>query len=196
MRSSLHEDFVRVKTLMGLQQFELRFFFSRKITKTDLALEVVIKNLSKLVWGLCVMFSRISWKNFFVVKSLMGTPLDWKFLTHNFFFQFLDWPQEGTHIKNWFTTIKDRPISFFGNEGIFVGQNFYGYTSSFLRFFLGLCEWILTLLKIDYKWGSHWLGYIKHWLESKLLLARSPPGGFGGAEPPHGVDPLPPGRRS
>ena len=87
-RSSLHEDFVRVKTPMGLQQFELRFFFSRKITKTDLALEVVIKNLSKLVWGLSVMFSRISLKNFFVVKSLMGKPLDWKFLTHIFFFSF------------------------------------------------------------------------------------------------------------
>ena len=37
------------KTLMGLQQFEHRFFFSRKITKTDLALEVVIKNLTKIV---------------------------------------------------------------------------------------------------------------------------------------------------
>ena len=26
--------------------------------------------------------------------------------------------------------------------------------------------------------------------ESKVLLARSPPGGFGGAEPPQRVDPL------
>ena len=73
---------------MGLQLFEPRFFFRRKCTKTDLALEVAIKNLSKLVWRLSVMLSRISLKNFFVVKSLMGTPLDWKFLTHNFFFSF------------------------------------------------------------------------------------------------------------
>ena len=132
-RSSLHEDFVRVKTPMGLQLFEHRFFFKRKITKTDLALEVVIKNLSKLVWGLSVMFSRISLKNFLVVKSLMGTPLDWKFFTHNLFFQFLVWAQGGTHIKNWFTTIEDLLIWFFANKGIFVSQNSYGYTSSFSR---------------------------------------------------------------
>ena len=48
-----------------------------------------------------------------------------------------------------------------------------------LEIFFCLCEWILTWLNIDYKWGSHWLGHIKHWLESIVLLARSPPGGFG-----------------
>ena len=138
MRSSLHEDFVRVKTLMGLHQFELRFFFGRKITKTDLALEVVIQNLTKLFWGLSVMFSRISLKNFFVVKILMGTPLDWKFLTHDFFFQFRVWPPGGTHIKNCFGTIKDLSIWFFGNKGIFVSQNSYRYTSSFSRFIFRL----------------------------------------------------------
>ena len=47
--SSLCEDFVRVKTPMGLGPFEVRFFVKIKFTKTDLALEVVIKNLSKLV---------------------------------------------------------------------------------------------------------------------------------------------------
>ena len=182
--SSLCEDFVRVKTPMGLGPFEVRFFVKIKFTKTDLALEVVIKNLSKLVWGLSVMFSRISLNNFLVVKSLMGTPLDGKFFTHNLFFQFLDWPQGGTHIKNWFTTIKDLSIWFFANKGIFVSQNSYGYTSSFSRFFLCLYVWIWTLLKIDYKWGSHWLGHIKHWLVSKVLLARSPPGGLGGAGAP------------
>ena len=65
---------------MGLERFEVRFFFSRKITKTDLALEVVIKNLSKVIWGLSVMFSRMWLKNFFFVKSPMGTPLEWKIL--------------------------------------------------------------------------------------------------------------------
>ena len=29
-RSSLHEVFVRVKTPMGLEQFEVRFFFAEK----------------------------------------------------------------------------------------------------------------------------------------------------------------------
>ena len=66
---------------MGLERFEVRFFFSRKITKTDLALELVIKNLSKVIWRLSVMFLRMWLKNFFFVKSSMGTPLDWKFFT-------------------------------------------------------------------------------------------------------------------
>ena len=81
---------MREKTLMGLQLFESRFFFRRKFTKTDLALEVVIKNLSKVVWGLSVMFSRMWLKDFFVVKSLMGTSLEWKILlrSKNFQFQF------------------------------------------------------------------------------------------------------------
>ena len=43
-RSSLHEDFVRVKTLMGLEPFEVNFFFGQKFTKLDLTLEVVIRN--------------------------------------------------------------------------------------------------------------------------------------------------------
>ena len=38
-RSSLHEDFVRVKTLMGLEPFEVRFFVEQKITKFDLTLK-------------------------------------------------------------------------------------------------------------------------------------------------------------
>ena len=37
-RSSLHEDFVRTKTPMGLEQFEVRFFIRKKFTKFDLAL--------------------------------------------------------------------------------------------------------------------------------------------------------------
>ena len=178
---------------MGLEPFEVRFFVKIKFIKTDLALEVVIKNLSKLVWGLSVMFSRISLNNFLVVKSLMGTPLDGKFFTHNLFFQFLDWPQGGTHIKNEFTKIKDLSIWFFANKGIFVSQNSYGYTSSFSRFFWCLYVWIWTLLKIDYKWNSHWLGHIKHWLVSKVLLARSPRGGLGGRSPPNVSTPFLPG---
>ena len=86
--------------------------------------------------------------------------------------------------------MKDLSIWFFANKGIFVSQNSYGYTSSFSRFFWCLYVWIWTLLKIDYKWGSHWLGHIKHWLVSKVLLARSPRGGLGGRSPPN-VDPLP-----
>ena len=66
----------RVKTLMGLEPFEVRFFFGEKFTKIDLAVEGVIENRSKVVYTLSVMFITISLKYFFLVKSLMGTPLD------------------------------------------------------------------------------------------------------------------------
>ena len=48
-RSSLHEEFRRVKTLMGLKPFEVRFFVGEKFTKFDLALQEVIRNRSKAV---------------------------------------------------------------------------------------------------------------------------------------------------
>ena len=38
-RSSLHEDLVRDKTPMGLERFEVRFFFEKIITKFYLALK-------------------------------------------------------------------------------------------------------------------------------------------------------------
>ena len=78
---------MRVKTHMGLERFEVRFFFGEKFTKIDLALKVVIKNLSKVVWGLSVKFSRIWMKNFVVVKIHMGTPLEWKILLRSKNFQ-------------------------------------------------------------------------------------------------------------
>ena len=53
--SSLHEDFVRVKTPMGLERFEVRFFFREKFSKFDLALKIVIKNLSKIGTRLSMM---------------------------------------------------------------------------------------------------------------------------------------------
>ena len=61
---------------MGLEPFEVRFFFGEKFTKIDLAVEGVIENRSKVVYTLSVMFVTISLKYFFLVKSLMGTPLD------------------------------------------------------------------------------------------------------------------------
>ena len=46
MRSSLHEDFVRVKTPIGLGRFEVRFFSGEKFTKFDLAPKEINKNQS------------------------------------------------------------------------------------------------------------------------------------------------------
>ena len=78
--SSLYELQMRVKTLMGLERFEVRFFFGQKFTKTDLALEVVIKNLSKVIWALSVMFSRVWLKHFFLSKVI------WEHHSIQFFF--------------------------------------------------------------------------------------------------------------
>ena len=55
-RSSLYEDFVRVKTLMGLEPFEVRFFFEQKFTKFNLALKLLTRNFLKLVHSLFMMF--------------------------------------------------------------------------------------------------------------------------------------------
>ena len=58
---------------MGLEPFEVRFFFGERFTKIDLALEVVIKNRSKVVWGLSIMCLKIWLKNFFFQKSYGNT---------------------------------------------------------------------------------------------------------------------------
>ena len=58
-RSSLHEDFVRVKTPMGLEPFEVRFFVFKKSTKLYLALKGVIENRSRFGYRLSMMFPKI-----------------------------------------------------------------------------------------------------------------------------------------
>ena len=114
----------------------------------------------------------------------MGTPLDWKFLTHNFFFSFGIDPRKVPISKTASLRSKAFRYDSLETRELFWVKTPMGIQVHFKDFFFCLCEWILTWLKIDYKWGSHWLGHIKQWLESKILLARSPPGGFGGAEPP------------
>ena len=79
MRSSIHEDFVYVKTLMGLEPFEVRFYFRQKFTKIDLALKQVIKNRSKVTQRLFVMFETL-WKNNFLVPKVI-----WEHYLNNFF---------------------------------------------------------------------------------------------------------------
>ena len=73
---SLLEDFVRVKTLIGLEPFEVRFFVGQKFTKFNLAFKLLIRNFLKLLHSLFIMFLTIWLENFLVVKSLMGTPVD------------------------------------------------------------------------------------------------------------------------
>ena len=118
-RSSLHEDFVRVKTLMGLEPFEVRFFVEQKFTKFDLALKWLMRNFLKLVQSLFMMFWTLWQENFLVVKSLMGTPVDWKIFTRNFFFQLRVRAHGGVKLKICLSTIKDLPIWFSGQQPLF-----------------------------------------------------------------------------
>ena len=76
---------MHVKTLMGLELFEVRFFFVEKFTKFDLALSQDIKNHSKVIKRISAVLFTILTKTFFFVKSLMGTPLD-SFFFHKTFF--------------------------------------------------------------------------------------------------------------
>ena len=43
-----YSSYIRAKTPMGLDPFEVRFFFGDKFTKFDLAPEKLIKNRSKI----------------------------------------------------------------------------------------------------------------------------------------------------
>ena len=47
MRISLHEDFVGVKTPMGLGPFEVKFLSTKIFTKFDLTFEIIITNRVK-----------------------------------------------------------------------------------------------------------------------------------------------------
>ena len=75
-RSSLLEHFVHVKTLMGLERFEVQFFKREKFTKFDLALNAVSENHSKLEQRVFMMFRTIWQRDCFGVKSYIGIPLD------------------------------------------------------------------------------------------------------------------------
>ena len=59
------------------------FLIGAKFTKFHLALHKVMKNRSKLVKELSVLFLIIWKKKYFGVKVLMETPLDSNFSTHN-----------------------------------------------------------------------------------------------------------------
>ena len=61
---------------MGLERFEVRFFFREKFTKFDLALKEVIKIRCKVSTRLNMMFLTIERADFLFAKSFMGTPLD------------------------------------------------------------------------------------------------------------------------
>ena len=73
-RSSLHEDFVRVKTLMGLEPFEVRFFVEQKFTKFDLALKWLMRNFLKLVQSLLMIRGGISILYHCSISAFQNSP--------------------------------------------------------------------------------------------------------------------------
>ena len=118
---------MRVKTLIGLQRFEVQFFIIEKFTKIDLALNTVGENHSKLEQRVFMMFRTIWQRDFFGVKSPMGTPVHWKTFTRFFFFQLRPRAHRVIQIKICFSTTKDIAVWFFINNGIFLSQNSYRY---------------------------------------------------------------------
>ena len=73
------------------------------------------------------MFWTIWQREFFGVKSLMGTPLDLKIFRRKKKIQLQVRGQEGIKIKICFSTIKDLPKWEKTKLAIFVGQNPYGF---------------------------------------------------------------------
>ena len=77
-------------------------------------------------------------ENFWFSKVLWEHQSIEKFL-HDFFFPLASRTQGGIQLQICFCTIKDLPIWFFGNNGIFHSQNSYGYKTlwnSFRAIFL------------------------------------------------------------
>ena len=123
----------------------------------------MLKTCSNLV---LYVFNVLARNFFFVVKCLMGTPVDWKFFTRNFFFQFWTRAHGGIQIKICFGKIKDLPIWLFENKGIFLSQNSYGQTMGWSSF----SSDFLVFVRSDQIVASHWIVSVsmtKNWLNIK-----------------------------
>ena len=101
---------------------------------------------------------------FFGCQKSYGNTSRLKNFYTDFFFQLRSRAHGGIQIKICFSTIKDLPIWFFGNKGIFVSQNSYGYTSSFSRFIFRLRD---NQSKMCFKLTIYWLAKLKPILEPK-----------------------------
>ena len=112
-------------------------------------------------------FGRIT---FLVVKTLMGTPVDWEFFTRNFYFQLRSRAHGGIQIKICLGTIKDLPILIFGKKGLFVSQNSSGHTMGWSSF----SSDFLVFVRSDQIVASQWVVSVsmtKNWLNiSKSLV--------------------------
>ena len=96
----------------------------------------------------------------------MGIPLDSIFCLHRFFFQLHSRAQGDIQIKICFGTMKDLPIWFFWNKGIFVSQNSYEHImvlSSFSGDYF-------VFVRLDQKVALHWLVSVsmnKNWIKNR-----------------------------
>ena len=84
------------------------------------------KKQNSFVGGFQISWARYTyWQVFQTIPCPL--PVDWKFFTRIFFFQLRVRAHGGVQLKICFSTIKDLPIWFFSNNGIFLSQNSYGY---------------------------------------------------------------------
>ena len=118
--------FFACQNCCGFRVILSQIFFREKFTKFNLALNPVCENRLKLAWRVFMMFWTIWQREFFGVKSLMGTPLDLKIFRRKKKIQLQVRGQEGIKIKICFSTIKDLLKWENTNIAIFVGQNCYG----------------------------------------------------------------------
>ena len=87
-RFSRFHRFRVFKTPMGLDWFEVRFFFEERFTKIDIAPKEVIKNHWKVGYRQSMMFLTISLNNFFLSKVLWEHHSIENFWHTIFFFSF------------------------------------------------------------------------------------------------------------
>ena len=119
---------MHAKTLMGLEPFEVSFFFEEKFTKIEITPELLIRNRLKAARRIPMMFSTIWLKNLFFSKSHMEKNTRMKFFYTPKKKSVTDQGIFGRKDQKKIGTIKDLPIWFFWNKAIFVSQNSYGHT--------------------------------------------------------------------
>ena len=84
--TSFYSGYMRAKTHMGLDPFEVRFFFWEKITTFNLALKPVIKNRSKFSKNSLQCLQRCERRIFFLLQNSYGNTTRLFFFYTIFFF--------------------------------------------------------------------------------------------------------------
>jgi len=156
-------EFLWVKTLVGIK-VHFRSIFSSlwDQIKSCCTQESHQKTLKTCIKILRDVFNDMTEEFFLCQKSYGNTT------RANFFYipkknQLRVRAHLAVQIKNRFGTIKDLPIWFFGNKGIFVSQNSCGYTTVWSSF----SSDFLVFVTINQNWASNIVAKLKPFLENK-----------------------------